>query len=133
MAEGRRAMTLNVERIKKQVQKAIEVAPFYVQMKREISDDDGYGGKINSRTADAYSGICLFDNSGDGAFSLIQSDAGREKEQSGPYLIVVCNGPDEILEGDFFEYNGSRYEVTKVTNVLALNIYWQVKLKEIKL
>ena len=63
----------------------------------------------------------------------MQSEAGREKEQSGPYLIVVYESPNQILEDDFFEYGGSRYDVTKVTNVLALNIYWQVKLKETKL
>lgn len=126
-------MALNVERIRKQVQKAIEVAPFNVQMKRQVYQHDGHGGKTPLDIVDAFSGICLFDNSGDGPFSLVQSDAGREKEQSGPYLIVVYESPNQILEEDFFEYGGSRYEVTKVTNVLALNIYWQVRLKETKL
>lgn len=126
-------MALNVERIRKQVQKAIEVAPFSVQMKRQLYEDDGHGGKKPTEIVDVFSGICLFDNSGDGPFSLVQSDAGREKEQSGPYLIVVYENPNQILEEDFFEYGGSRYEVTKVTNVLALNIYWQVRLKETKL
>ena len=126
-------MALNVERIRKQVQKAIEVAPFNVQMKRQVYEHDGYGGKKPLDVVDAYSGICLFDNSGDGPFSLVQSEAGREKEQSGPYLIVVYESPNQILDDDFFEYGGSRYDVTKVTNVLALNIYWQVKLKETKL
>ena len=126
-------MALNVERIRKQVQKAIDVAPFNVQMKRQLYEDDGYGGKKPLDVVDVFSGICLFDNSGDGPFSLVQSEAGREKEQSGPYLIVVYESPNQILEDDFFEYGGSRYDVTKVTNVLALNIYWQVKLKETKL
>ena len=126
-------MALNVERIRKQVQKAIEVAPFNAQMKRQLYEDDGHGGKKPLDVVDAFSGICLFDNSGDGPFSLVQSEAGREKEQSGPYLIVVYESPNQILEDDFFEYGGSRYDVTKVTNVLALNIYWQVKLKETKL
>ncbi len=126
-------MALNVERVRKQVRKAIQVAPFHVQMKRQVYEHDGYGGQKPLDVVDAFSGICLFDNSGDGPFSLVQSDAGREKEQSGPYLIVVYESPNQILEEDFFEYGGSRYEVTKVTNVLALNIYWQVKLKETKL
>lgn len=126
-------MALNVERIRKQVQKAIEVAPFRVQMKRQVYEYDGYGGKKPSGEVDAFSGICLFDNSGDGPFSLVQSDAGREKEQNGPYLIIVYENPNQVLEDDFFEYGGSRYDVTKVTNVLGLNIYWQVKLKETKL
>lgn len=127
-------MALNVERIRKQVQKAIEVAPFQVSMKRRVYRDDGRGGKIKTdETKDAFTGICLFDNSGDGPFSLVQSEAGREHEQSGPYLIVVYENDEQIEEGDFFEYGGSRFEVTKKTNVLALNIYWQVKLKEMKL
>lgn len=127
-------MALNVERIRKQVQKAIEVAPFRITLKRRESKSDGRGGTIyTGNTADAFVGTCLFDNSGDGPFSLVQSDAGREHTQSGPYLIVVYENNDQIKEGDFFEYGGSKYEVTKVTNVLALNIYWQVRLKETKL
>ena len=127
-------MALNIERIRKQVEKAIQVAPFQVAMKRVVYDDDGRGGEIRKdEPVDAFVGICLFDNSGDGPFSLVQSEAGKEKEQSGPYLIVVYENDDQITEGDYFEYLGSRYEVTKVTNVLALNIYWQVKLKETKL
>lgn len=127
-------MALNVERIRKQVQKAIEVAPFQVTLKRRVYRDDGRGGKIKTdKTKDAFTGICLFDNSGDGPFSLVQSEAGRGHEQSGPYLIVVYENDEQVEEGDFFEYGGSRFEVTKKTNVLALNIYWQVKLKETKL
>lgn len=127
-------MALNVERIKKQVQRAIQVAPFQVTLKRRVYLDDGRGGKIKTNDVeDAFAGICLFDNSGDGPFSLVQSEAGKEYEQSGPYLIVVYENDNQIMEGDFFEYGGSRYEVTKKTNVLALNIYWQVKLKETKL
>ena len=126
-------MALNIERIRKQVKKAIEVAPFVVNMKRQLYEDDGFGGRTPGEVVDAFSGICLFDNSGDGPFSLVQSDGGREKEQSGPYLIVVYETPNQILEEDFFEYAGSRYEVIKVTNVLALNIYYQVRLMETKL
>lgn len=127
-------MALNIERIRKQVQKAIQVAPFSVAMKRVEYDSDGRGGKIRKdEPVDAFRGICLFDNSGDGAFSLTQSEAGREHQQSGPYLIVVYENEDQIKEGDYFECGGSRYEVTKATNVLALNIYWQVKLAETKI
>ena len=127
-------MALNIERIRKQIQKAIEVAPFNITLKRNVYESDGRGGKINTGTVvDTFTGICLFDNSGDGPFSLVQSDAGREKEQSGPYLIIVYENNEQVTEGDYFEYNGSRFEVTKATNVLALNIYWQVKLKETKL
>lgn len=127
-------MALNVERIRKQVQKAIEVAPFTLSLKRESVKNDDWGGTISTgETVSVFDGTCLFDNSGDGPFSLVQSEAGREKEQSGPYLIIVYQKDVEISVGDFFEYDGSRYEVTKVTNVLALDIYWQVKLKETKL
>lgn len=126
-------MALNVERIRNQVKKAIQVAPFELQMKRRVYKHDGRGGKIPLETVDAFSGICLFDNSGDGAFSLTQSDAGREEKQSGPYLIVIYEYPNQILEGDYFEYNGSIYTVTKVTNILALDIYLQVRLEETKL
>lgn len=127
-------MALNVERIRKQVQKAIEVAPFSLSLKRAGKQDDGRGGTISTgEIVDVFEGTCLFDNSGDGPFSLVQSEAGREKEQAGPYLIVVYDGSIEILPEDYFEYGGSRYEVTKVTNVLALNIYWKIRLKETKL
>ena len=127
-------MALNVERIRKQVQKAIEVAPFTVTMKRRVYIDDGRGGKVKTdKVEDAFVGVCLFDNSGDGSFGLVQSEAGKQLEQSGPYLIIVYSEDSQIMEGDYFEYDGSRYEVTKKTNVLALNIYWQVKLKETKL
>ena len=127
-------MALNVERIRKQVQKAIQVAPFEIALKRAVYKDDGRGGKIKTgEVADAFKGTCLFDNSGDGPFSLTQSEAGRVQEQSGPYLIIVYENDNQVTEGDYFEYAGSRYEVTKATNVLALNIYWQVKLKEKKL
>ena len=127
-------MALNIERIRKQVQKAIQVAPFQISMKRHVYKDDGRGGKIKTgEVVDAFKGICLFDNSGDGPFGLVQSEAGREHEQSGPYLIIVYENDTQVTEGDYFEYNGSRFEVTKATNVLALNIYWQVKLKETKL
>lgn len=131
-------MALNVERIRKQVQKAIEVAPFSVSFKRRVFKDDGRGGKLaTGEILDAFDGICLFDNSGDGAFGLVHSEGGRENKQgdgqSGPYIIAVYNENNQIVEGDYFEYGGSRYEVTKVTNVLALNIYWQVRLQEIKL
>ena len=124
-------MALVVERIREQVRKAIEVAPFYVEMMRPVYDNDGRGGKIlTDRAVKAYVGSCLFDNSGDGPFSVAVSDAGRRSEQSGPYLIIVYENDDQIREGDFFVYRGGRYDVTKVTNVLGLNIYWQVKLQE---
>lgn len=127
-------MALNIERIRKQVQKAIQVAPFKVALKRDVYKDDGRGGKLKTgKTTDAFTGTCLFDNSGDGPFSLVQSEAGRMQEQSGPYLIIVYENDTQVTEGDYFEYAGSRYEVTKATNVLALNIYWQVRLKETKL
>ena len=125
---------LNIERIRNQVQKAIEVAPFEVSMLRIPTESDGRGGIIRKGDPEyAFCGICLFDNSGDGAFSLSQSEAGRSQEQSGPYLIIVYENDDQVRVGDYFEYGGSRYEVTKATNVLALNIYWQVRLKETKL
>lgn len=127
-------MALNVLRIRNQVQKAIDVAPFEITLKRQVYVDDGRGGKINTHSdIDAFSGTCLFDNSGDGPFSLVQSEAGKEYRQGGPYLIIVYENDNQVAEGDYFEYGGSRYEVTKATNVLALNIYWQVKLKETKL
>lgn len=127
-------MALNIERIRKQVQKAIQVAPFEVAMKRFEYESDGRGGKLRkSEPVNAFTGTCLFDNSGDSPFGLVQSEAGRAETQSGPYLIVVYEDDNQIMEGDYFEYRGSRYEVVKVTNVLALNIYWQVRLKETKL
>lgn len=131
-------MALNVERIRKQVQKAIEVAPFHVRLKRQVYQHDGHGGKLPLDIVDAFSGTCLFDNSGDGPFSLVQSEAGRERAQGGdtvggPYLIIVYKNDNQVLEDDYFEYGGSRFSVTKVTNVLALNIYWKVQLKETKL
>lgn len=132
-------MALNVERIRKQVQKAIEVAPFNISLKRKVYESDGRGGRYDTgKVDDAFTGICLFDNSGDGPFSLVQSEAGREKAQGGdtvggPYLIIVYENDDQIRLEDYFEYGGSRYEVTKVTDVLTLHIYWKVQLKEIKL
>ena len=132
-------MALNVERIRKQVQKAIEVAPFNISLKRHIKESDGRGGEIDTgKVVDAFNGICLFDNSGDGPFSLVQSEAGRQQTQGGntvggPYLIVVYETDDQVRVNDYFEYGGSRFEVTKVTNVLTLNIYWKVQLKETKL
>lgn len=131
-------MALNVERIRKQVQKAIHVAPFDVHMKRQLYQDDGRSGKIPTELVDAFSGTCLFDNSGDGPFSLVQSDAGREREQGGntiggPYLIVVYESEDQIQVDDYFEYGGSRFEVTKVTDILTLHIYWKVQLSEVKI
>lgn len=127
-------MAMNVSRIRKQVQKAIEVAPFSLQLKRDERESDGRGGTLSTgNVIDVFEGTCLFDNSGDGPFSLVQSDGGREKEQAGPYLIVVYEDNVDIQLGDYFEYGGSRYEVAKVTNVLALNIYWQIKLEETKL
>lgn len=127
-------MALNTERIRQQIKKAIQVAPFGVSMKRVVYDDDGRGGRIRrDEPVNAFVGSCLFDNSGDSPFGLVQSEAGREHQQSGPYLIIVYEHDSQVMEGDYFDYRGSRYEVTKVTNVLALNIYWQVKLKETKL
>lgn len=127
-------MALNVERIRKQVQKAIDVAPFQVTLQRRVYEDDGRGGRIRTnKITTSFTGSCLFDNSGDGPFSLIQSEAGKKHEQSGPYLIMVYDNDSQVTEGDFFDYGGSRYEVTKATNVLALDIYWQVKLTETKL
>lgn len=127
-------MALNIERIRKQVQKAIQVAPFQVEMKRAQYKSDGRGGRIREKDDEtSFKGTCLFDNSGDGPFNISHSEAGRAHEQSGPYLIIVYENSNQVKEGDYFEYAGSRYEVTKATNVLALNIYWQVRLKEIKL
>lgn len=128
-------MALNVERIRKQVQKAIEVAPFDISLKRKVYESDGRGGRYDTgKVNDAFTGICLFDNSGDGPFSLVQSEAGREKSQGGgPYLIIVYENDNQVQLEDYFEYGDSRFEVTKVTDVLTLHIYWKVQLKEVKL
>lgn len=124
-------MALNIERIRQQVRKAIQVAPFEICLKRQVFIEDEWGGKQRTdEVENAFVGTCLFDNSGDSSFNLIQSEAGRRLEQNGPYLIMVYENDTQVKEGDYFEYGGSRYEVTKATNILALNIYWQVRLKE---
>ncbi len=126
-------MALNIERVKEQVRKAIKVAPFSLQLKREVVKPDGRGGFIKTgEVKTVFNGECLFDNSGDSPFGLIRTEAGRAEKQDGPYMIIVCDDSTSIEIGDFFEFESSRFEVTKVTNVLAMNIYWQVKLKEVK-
>ena len=125
-------MALNIERIKSQIRKAIQTAPFHLKLYRQEYESDGRGGKLYIGEQLVYEGDCLFDNSSDSAFSLIQSDAGVKLHQNSPYLIIVYEDENQVKENDYFEHEGSRFKVTKVTDILNQHIYWQVRLEEVK-
>ena len=98
-------MALNVERIRKQVQKAIDVAPFQVTLQRRVYEDDGRGGRIRTdKITTSFTGSCLFDNSGDGPFSLVQSEAGKKHEQSAGQCRTVFVGNGQQKRKQLYEY-----------------------------
>lgn len=124
-------MALNVDRLRAQIITAISKAPATFTIIRPVYADDGMGGKIFERDEPVFDVTCVFDNSSKQIVKKPRTDGGAADEKNGAYLIVVYDEEKQIMKDDYFEYEGSRYVVNDVSNVLALNIYYQVEVEKV--
>lgn len=111
-------MSLNVERIKQQVKKAIAIMPTTINLKRIEKIDDGMGGYIEKEEP---TNVGTFDGFIDDSkiSNLIDkvNDAGTVKINRQITLIAVCEG-FEIKDNDYFEAKGRKYKVVYATTLV---------------
>lgn len=104
-------MSLNVERIKQKVKRAITIMPTEITLMRKTNIDDGMGGYIegNPDTVATFQGF--LDDSHKSVWLDIAKDSGTINRTRSIRLLAVCEG-FEIKKGDYFEVKGLKYNVT---------------------
>jgi hypothetical protein len=116
---------INIERIKNQVQRAIDTLPVQINLKRLHVIDDGYGGKITSEINVATFNGFLEDNALNPAITI--NDAGTIQTMRNINLTAVINEGYTIETGDYFTVNGTKYIVQYISN--QYNIFWLCNLE----
>lgn len=103
-------MSLNVERIKNQVKKAIAIMPATINLKRVSKTDDSMGGYIEN-IIDVATFDGFIDDSNHSIYLDRMNEAGTVKRTRSIGLLAVCEG-FEIKNDDYFESDGVKYKVT---------------------
>ena len=119
---------INVERIRKQVQKAINALPTEINLKRISEIPDGYGGytkgEIDVKTFNAF---INFDSP---SIVVSNNDAGDITKLKSITLLAVYDPTFEIQKDDYFTSKGTKYRVRYPLN--PYDIYWECELEVIK-
>lgn len=110
-------MSLNEERIKQQVKKAISIKPITINLKRIEKVDDGMNGYIEKETDIATFDVFI-DDSNHSIYLDRMNEAGTVKRTRSITLLAVCEG-FEIKDNDYFEAKGREYKVVYATTLVS--------------
>lgn len=124
---------MNITSIRQKVAQAISKAPLSVTFYRENKQPDGCGGYIVSQEnpvirVGKVDGI--LDNSSSRDVSASSNDGGKVPYSKAPQFITIWKPNVKFLRGDYFDLDGTRYVIDNPVNVLNMNIYWQLTLKQ---
>lgn len=118
---------INVERIKKQVQKAIATMPTEINLKRLQKTDDGYGGEIEQEIDVATFSAFMEDKASGMQINVTTGDAGTLKRLRNISFIAVYDNSFTIKAGDYFTIKETKYKVRYPSN--QYDIFWQCELE----
>lgn len=122
---------MNEKKIRKLVKQAIMTAPTTTTYSRIEYKSDGRGGRIKVSDSPIEVGTFtgLLDNTSKSAITQVVSEAGKISNWTTPTLYVLCDNVFDPRKGDLIEADGKRYRFVTVTNILELNIIWQITLE----
>lgn len=120
---------ISTERIKNQIEKAINALPTKIDLKRLKKTDEGYGGVIENEIYVAtFNGFIDF-ASNKPQISVTINDAGSISEIKNITLIAVYESSFVIMKNDYFVFSGQKYRIRNSIN--QFDIYWQCELEAI--
>lgn len=121
---------MNIEQIKKRVQKAIDTLPATINLKRLQSVDDGFGGVIENVEVDVATFNAFIDfASNKPHLSISIGDTGTITQIRNIKLLAVYNDTFEINKGDYFDFKGQKYSIRFAVN--NFDIYWECELEAV--
>lgn len=122
---------INIPYVKSQVNRVIKAAPTWVKNERQDWVSDGYGGRL--KDGDPYlvgEGFeALFHNAGSPKIQVLVSMGGKQEQESSLKLYVLYDDDIDIKIDDWWLHNGTTYRFANVTNILELNIMYEVQLE----
>lgn len=119
---------INVERIRKQVRKAIDALPTEIRLKRKEKIDDGYGGYIQQEVdVKTFNAFINFDSP---SIVISNNDSGNITKLKSITLLAVYDATFEIRKDDYFISNGIKYRVKYPLN--PYDIYWECELEVVE-
>ena len=116
---------INVERLRRQVKKAIDAVPIEIVLKRLEEVDDGYGGNKTSEVDVKTLNVMISFNKSSANISI--NDAGENLMLRNMELMSAYDPTYEIKQGDYFDYQGFRYKVTFPIN--NFNAFWKCSIE----
>lgn len=128
-------MTVDLVYLRSQVERVIDTAPTFISTKRQVFEEDGYGGrKSTGEPSTVLKNLkVLFDNSSLPDLGTSISPAGRKVTQPSIRLWILFDpeNPVDIVKGDEVNVRDSLafYNVTAVNNVLQQDFLLEVKLE----
>lgn len=119
---------MNIEQIKKRVQKAIDTLPATINLKRLETLDDGFGGVIEDIEVDVASFNAFIDFASNKPYlSISVGDTGTVTYTRNIKLLAVYSDAFTIKKGDYFTYKGQKYSIRFAVN--NFDIYWECELE----
>ena len=118
---------INVERIRQQVQKAIDALPSEIDLKRISKVDDGYGGDIESETDVKIFNAFIDFASNKPQIFINTNDSGTITSVKNITLLAAYDLTFIIDKDDYFTYKGIKYNVRYPIN--QFDIYWECELE----
>ena len=124
---------MNIVSIRQKVERAIKKAPLQLTILRDVYIDDGCGGYLpNPETPTVTVGQieAILDNSKSGKPRRAVTEAGEIQYSESPVLLTIWRQGMDFQRGDYFTLSGRTYYIDNPVNVLELNIYWQLSLRQ---
>lgn len=121
---------INVERLRQQVQKAINALPAEINLKRLMEIDDGYGGstkdEVEVKTFNAFIDFA----SNKPSITINTSESGSITSVKNIILLAAYDTTFSIQKDDYFSYKGTNYKIRYPIN--QFDIYWECELEVIE-
>lgn len=122
---------INIPYVKSQVRKVIQAAPTEVHNWRQKYVSDGARGR--KKEGDPYlvgeGFVALFDNASSPKVQVIVSQGGKQEQESNLRLLVEYEPSIDIEIDDVWTHRGVTYRFANVTNILELDIMYEIDLE----
>lgn len=122
---------INISYAKSQVRRVIASAPTKVNNYRQDWLSDGFGGRIKDGAPKPVGEgfYALFDNASSPKINILVSMGGKQEQENGLRLFAECGeGVDPRID-DTWVHNGITYRFSNVTNILELDVLYEITLE----
>lgn len=93
---------------KKYIEKLIKTCPTSIVIKRKVTEDDGFGGKIETPVELPPQEVAFYRKQ---AQRIILQDKGETVAHGAGAMKMLARGDADVLEGDTFEHEGKTLRV----------------------